>query len=348
MSLVLLKNLLFSKRSAAPARKAPQTPSPSPITQVGRAHIPPLPFEKHQGTSWVDTTSSVDLEAQGGSDGNSSTATECPKCSRKQPRVSFFSKITTAIRKSFKAIREFRPTPRMISDAIIGISDGMTVPFALTAGLSSLGTTRIVVLGGVAELVAGMISMGVGGALGAKAESYVVPPARWYRALVADTLKLVTRSSAEAVALVHDVLRPYGFDSEQRDTMAKKLTESTDRMVDYLVRFHHQEKKPDPSRPVACGIVIGLGYAFGGLIPLIPYFCVERHQVWKALWISVGIMVFALFVFGYFKTVLLAEKDQDKSTRKAILGGLEMVAIGGGAAAIAVGVVHGINSNIPE
>lgn len=61
----------------------------------------------------------------------------------------------------------------MISDAIIGLSDGMTVPFALTAGLSSFGDTRIVQLGGIAELVAGMISMGVGGALGAKAESYV-------------------------------------------------------------------------------------------------------------------------------------------------------------------------------
>lgn len=168
-----------------------------------------------------------------------------------------------------------------------------------------------------------------------------------YRATVSETMKLVTRSSAEAISLVHDILRPYGFDLAQRDTIADNLMQSTDRMVDYLMRFHHQERQPDPSRPIACGFTIGLGYAFGGLIPLIPYFCVERHQVWRALWISVGIMVFALFVFGFFKTVLLAEKDQDKSTRKACLGGLEMVAIGGGAAAIAVGVVHGINSNIP-
>ncbi|KAL8924098.1 MAG: hypothetical protein Q9208_004235 [Pyrenodesmia sp. 3 TL-2023] len=340
MSLVLLKNLLFFKRSSAPNRKATQTPSASPSTPTSKAHIPPLSFEKAQETSWIETTSSVDLEAQGTSDGNSSTATRPPKCSN-EPPASTFSTIAAFIRKSFRAIRTFRPTPRMISDAIIGISDGMTVPFALTAGLSSLGTTRIVVLGGVAELVAGMISMGVGGALGAKAES------EGYRATVAETMKLVTRSSAEAICLVHDILRPYGFDPAQRDTIANSLMQSTDRMVDYLMRFHHQEKQPDPSRPMACGLVIGLGYAFGGLIPLIPYFCVERHQVWRALWISVGIMVFALFVFGFSKTVLLAEKDQDKSTRKACLGGLEMVAIGGGAAAIAVGVVHGINSNIP-
>ena len=67
--------------------------------------------------------------------------------------------------------RSFRPTPRMISDAIIGLSDGLTVPFALTAGLSSLGDTRLVVLGGLAELIAGAISMGLGGFIGAKSEA---------------------------------------------------------------------------------------------------------------------------------------------------------------------------------
>lgn len=61
----------------------------------------------------------------------------------------------------------------MISDAIIGLSDGMTVPFALTAGLASLGDTRLVVLGGLAELIAGAISMGLGGLLGAKSEACV-------------------------------------------------------------------------------------------------------------------------------------------------------------------------------
>lgn len=165
--------------------------------------------------------------------------------------------------------------------------------------------------------------------------------------MVVDMTRLVTKSSAEAIALVHDVLRPYGFDLAQRDAIVSNLMQSPDRMVDYLMRFHRQEKQPDPSRPAACGITIGLGYAIGGLIPLIPYFCVGKHEVMLALWISVGIMVVTLFLFGFFKTVLLAEKDQDKSTRKAIAGGLKMVAIGGGAAAIAVGVVHGINSNVP-
>ena len=70
--------------------------------------------------------------------------------------------------------RKFKLSPRMISDAIIGISDGMTVPFALTAGLASLGTTRIVIYAGLAELVAGAISMGLGGFIGAKSEAYAI------------------------------------------------------------------------------------------------------------------------------------------------------------------------------
>ncbi|KAI4184186.1 MAG: hypothetical protein L6R41_004925 [Letrouitia leprolyta] len=218
----------------------------------------------------------------------------------------------------------------------------MTVPFALTAGLSSFGDTRIVQLGGIAELVAGMISMGVGGALGAKAES------DGYKAKLADTVKLVAQSSAEAIALVDDVLRPFGLDFPQRDTITKNLMQSSDRMVDFLMRFHHQEKEPDPSRPLTCGFTIGIGYAVGGLIPLIPYFCVHRNQVLLALYVSIGIMAITLFLFGFFKTVLLAEADRDRSTWKAFLGGLEMLGIGGGAAAVAVGVVHGINMSMAD
>ncbi|KAI4281995.1 MAG: hypothetical protein L6R35_005511 [Caloplaca aegaea] len=347
MSVVLLKNLFQFKRPLAPraksarSAKSPHPPSQSPIPAIDRVVSPPLHSEKHPEGSWIETTSSADLEAQTSIIHSSSSAAESPKC-KKEPQSNDSSQITSWFRKACLAVRTFRPTPRMISDAIIGLSDGMTVPFALTAGLSSLGNTRIVVLGGLAELIAGMISMGVGGALGAKAES------EGYKASVADTTRLVTNSSAEASALVHDVLHPFDFDLAQRDAVTAKLMQSTERMVDYLMRFHHQEKQPDPSRPMACGITIGLGYALGGLIPLIPYFCVGNHEVLKALWISVGTMVVTLFLFGYGKTVLLAEKNQDKSTWKAIKGGLEMVAIGGGSAAVAVGLVHGINSNVPE
>ncbi|KAI4087556.1 MAG: hypothetical protein LQ344_006709 [Seirophora lacunosa] len=338
MSLVLLKNLFHFKRPVAPRAKSTKStksnypPSACAIPPIDKVFIPPFSFEKQPHH---------DLECHASVVDSSSSATDSTTC-KKEPPSTYSSRLTSWLRKACLAVRTFRPTPRMVSDAIIGLSDGMTVPFALTAGLSSLGNTRIVVLGGIAELIAGMISMGVGGALGAKAEM------EGYKATVADTTKLVNNSSAEASALIHDVLRPFGFDLAQRDAVVEKLMESKERMVDYLMRFHHQERQPDPSRPMACGITIGLGYALGGLIPLIPYFCVGNHEVLKALWISVGIMVVTLFLFGFGKTVILAEKDQEKSTWKAVKGGLEMLAIGGGSAAIAVGLVHGINSNVPE
>lgn len=164
-----------------------------------------------------------------------------------------------------------------------------------------------------------------------------------FQANLADTTKLVLNNPAKAIALVHETLRPFGFDPQQRNIVVDQLSRSSDRMVDWLMRFHYQEKQPDPSRPLTCGITIGLGYAIGGLIPLIPYFCVRNDQIRLALYISIGVMLVTLFLFGFFKTVLLAEKEQDKSTWKACVGGFWMLVVGGSAAAVAVGVVHGIN-----
>lgn len=154
-------------------------------------------------------------------------------------------------------------------------------------------------------------------------------------------------SLAEAIDIVHATLEPYGFDLDQRTMISDQLRQSSDKMVDFLIRFHYQEKEPDSSRPWSCGLTIGLGYAVGGLIPLIPYFCVGKHEVFLALYISIGVMCVTLFLFGYFKTVLLAEQDCDKGTWKAIKGGLWMMALGGASAAVAVGVVHGINMASP-
>ncbi|KAL9001084.1 MAG: hypothetical protein Q9188_005530 [Gyalolechia gomerana] len=340
MSLILLKSLLWSRRPVASSSKTDTAPSRSVVPPISNVFIPPLASEKKTEETCV-SNSGVDLEAQTTTDGISSTSTEPSKGNSRAPSSSS-SNVRVFFRQKCIAIKNFRPTARMVSDAIIGLSDGMTVPFALTAGLSSFGDTRIVQLGGIAELVAGMISMGVGGALGAKAES------DGYKAKLAETVKLVIQSSAEAITLVHDVLRPFGFDLPQRDTIANNLMQSSDRMVDFLMRFHYQEKQPDPSRPMTCGFTIGIGYAVGGFIPLIPYFCVERKEVLMALYISIAIMAVTLFMFGFFKTVLLAEADRDRSTWKAFLGGLEMLAVGGGAAAVAVGIVHGINMSMTD
>ncbi|KAI4234012.1 MAG: hypothetical protein LQ349_004068 [Xanthoria aureola] len=323
MGVVLLKNLFAYGQPTGAGIIA----SPSKAYYGHRS-----PFgEKGGDRSCVTATSlsSGDLESQA-STGSQTPTSPNPPCNSK-----------SWIRGAWTALTGFRPTPRMISDAIIGLADGMTVPFALTAGLSSLGSTRIVQLGGVAELIAGMISMGVGGALGAKAES------DGFKAKMSDTLKLVLGSSADAVDLVHETLNPFGFDLGQRNAISDQLRQSSDKMVDFLIRFHYQEKEPDSSRPWSCGLTIGLGYGVGGLIPLIPYFCVGVHEVFLALYISIGVMAVTLFLFGYFKTVLLAEQDREKSTWKAFKGGLWMMGLGGGSAAVAVGAVYGIQMASP-
>lgn len=114
---------------------------------------------KRSESSWLSCESSVDLEAQKQACQRQSYPSSVSSLQKCQPKK--------------KRRFHFKPSPRMISDAIIGLSDGMTVPFALTAGLASLGDTRLVVLGGLAELIAGAISMGLGGLLGAKSEAYV-------------------------------------------------------------------------------------------------------------------------------------------------------------------------------
>ncbi|KAL8837215.1 MAG: hypothetical protein Q9176_005846 [Flavoplaca citrina] len=317
MGVVLLKNL-FAYGQPTGAGLITSTARAHPAQKTRRC-------EKGLNGSLVSTASlsSGDLESQ-------RSTTPAEPCNSK-----------SWIRGAWTALTGFRPTARMISDAIIGLADGMTVPFALTAGLSSLGSTRIVQLGGIAEVIAGIISMGVGGALGAKAES------DGFKALTADTTKLVLGSSADAIDLIHETLQPYGFDLDQRNVISEQLRQSSEKMVDFLIRFHHQEKEPDASRPWSCGITIGLGYGVGGLIPLIPYFCVGPHEVFLALYISIGVMAVTLFLFGYFKTVLLAEKDCEKSTWKAFKGGLWMLALGGGSAAVAVGAVYGIQMASP-
>ncbi|KAL8872119.1 MAG: hypothetical protein Q9174_002193 [Haloplaca sp. 1 TL-2023] len=340
---VLLKNFLLHGNATGRPKKVSSPPATSSASQDNRGaeaagqdvEKGPEPEVRYAASSSTAAAESDDTtpakERKTYTPGTFSNAFAC---------LFSLSLLLSFFGQKLSAVRRFRPTPRMISDAIIGLADGMTVPFALTAGLSTLGDTHIVQLGGIAEVVAGMISMGVGGALGAKAE------ADGYKAKLANTARLVLKSSVEAVAMVHDTLAPYGIELEQRNAIVEQLLKSSDRMVDWLMRFHLQEKQPDPSRPLTCGITIGLGYALGGLIPLIPYFCVKRDEVLLALYASIGVMAVALFVFGYSKTYFLAEQPQDKTQRKMCAGGLWMVFIAGSATAIAVGVVIGINKSI--
>lgn len=225
-----------------------------------------------------------------------------------------------------------RVNPRTIADATIGLSDGLTVPFALTAGLSTLGDTNVVIYGGLAELMAGSISMGLGGYLGARSE------AAGYRAALSETKDIVSNHPERAVEIVHDTFAVYGFSTEAMSDITKKLLACPDNMVNFLMRFHHQLTQDDytASRALKSGLTISAGYFFGGLVPLLPYLLFASMQT--AFMGSVIVMLLALFAFGWIKTALLAEKDQSVCLRN----GVQMVVMGSLAAGAAMGCVKAV------
>ncbi|KAI7236543.1 hypothetical protein KC330_g3698 [Hortaea werneckii] len=155
-----------------------------------------------------------------------------------------------------------RINPRIISDATIGLSDGLTVPFALTAGLSALGDSKVVIYSGFAELVAGGISMGLGGYLGAKSE------AEAYQAALAETREIVAKDPQEAVRLVRSTFTSFEFSELVLSEILTSLLASPERLVDFLMKFHHQLVEADhaPSRAYLCGVTIAFGYVFGGFL----------------------------------------------------------------------------------
>lgn len=113
------------------------------------------------------------------------------------------------------------------------------------------------------------------------------------------------------------------------------------RLVDFVMQFQHCEEEPAASRALVSATTIAMGYFLGGLLPLLPYFFVD--QVYTGLYISIGIMVFTLFVFGYVKTAVVMGWKSSKNIRDACFGGIQMVVVGSAAAAAAMGLVRLFN-----
>ncbi|KAL4873388.1 hypothetical protein BDV12DRAFT_159895 [Aspergillus spectabilis] len=226
---------------------------------------------------------------------------------------------------------------RVISDAIIGLSDGMTVPFALTAGLSALGDTKVVVFGGFAELIAGAISMGLGGYLGAKSEEDS------YHATLKETEKQTITDPASITETIHDIFTPYDLPPHLVTELTSHLSASPN-LPSFLMNFHHTLPEPSGSRAVICALTIALGYFIGGFVPLLPYLFVGENEAFLALKWSIATMAVALFIFGYGKTCFVSGWKGGKNIRKGAVGGLQMVLIGGVAAGSAMGLVKGFQA----
>jgi vacuolar iron transporter family protein len=212
-----------------------------------------------------------------------------------------------------------------VRDIVIGMADGLTVPFALAAGLTgavaaSVKGTSIIVTAGFAEIAAGSIAMGLGGYLAAKTdtEHYASELNREYR----ETVELPEVEKEE----VAKVFRDYGLSEQQMAPIVSAITADQKKWVDFMMRFELGLETPDPSRAARSAGTIAASYIVGGLVPLAPYI-ILRQDVTLALKLSIGVTLVALFVFGCIKGHYTGVKP--------LRGGLQTVLVGGLAAAAA-------------
>ena len=217
-----------------------------------------------------------------------------------------------------------------VRDIVIGMSDGLTVPFALAAGISgAIAVSHIIVTAGVAELAAGGISMGLGGYLAARTdyEHYGSERAREF----AEVREIPEEESRE----VSKIFRHYGLSDADAERVTSAITANKTRWVDFMMRFELQLDKPDQKRAPMSALTIGGSYVVGGLIPLLPYMLV--HDATRALYYSAGFTLLALFAFGAIK---------GKLTGLAwIRSAFQTVAIGGVAAGVAFAIARLVNGH---
>ena len=214
-----------------------------------------------------------------------------------------------------------------VRDVVIGMSDGLTVPFALAAGLSgAVNSTGIIVTAGLAEIAAGSIAMGLGGYLAARsdAEHYASERAR-------EELEVREKPAAEE-AEVRQVLESYGLTPETCTPIVDAMRERPKAWVDFMMRFELGLEKPDPRRALVSALTIAGAYIAGGFIPLGPYLVAASAKT--ALTVSVVVTLIALALFG-------AVKGHFTGT-SPVRSGLQTVLIGGLAAAAAFAIAKAI------
>jgi vacuolar iron transporter family protein len=216
----------------------------------------------------------------------------------------------------------------ILRDIVIGMSDGLTVPFALAAGLSGLSgaaqSTALIVIAGIAEIAAGSIAMGLGGYLAGKTESdhYNAELRREY-----DEVEHVPEKEKEEVK---EFFAGLGLSKDVQEQAVEEMTKDKDTWVDFMMKYELGLDKPDPKRARKSAFNIGASYVVGGLIPLSPYFFV--HEGILGLKISAAITLICLFVFGYFKSKLTGVNP--------LAGALRVMVIGALAASCAFGVAR--------
>jgi vacuolar iron transporter family protein len=217
---------------------------------------------------------------------------------------------------------------QLVKDIVIGMSDGLTVPFALAAGLSgaAIVSNSVIVTAGIAEIVAGSIAMGLGGYLAGKTEI------DHYNSELAREYYEVDHYPERERQEVAEVFADYGLSMEHQNLIVDDISKDKDRWVDFMMKFELGLEKPNINAARNSAAAIGLAYIVGGIIPLSAYFPVFCLSTQMALFYSCLITAISLFVFGYFKTKIIGQPP--------IKGAFKVLGIGAAAAASAYFIAH--------
>lgn len=203
----------------------------------------------------------------------------------------------------------------VVRDVVIGMSDGLTVPFALAAGLSgAVSSSHVVVVAGLAEIAAGSIAMGLGGFLAARSDAE-----HFEQELRREDTEVETIPEAEAKEVV-DIFQHYGITEEECQPVVDALRRKPRAWVEFMMRFELGLEEPDPGRALRSALTIAFAYIAGGLVPLSPYLFVS--QIHSAFLFSVATTLIALFVFGFVKARYTGAPTLRGAVQTLIIGAL--------------------------
>ena len=202
-----------------------------------------------------------------------------------------------------------------VRDVVIGMADGLTVPFALAAGISgALTSTHIVVTAGLAEIAAGSIAMGLGGYLAAKSDAE-----HFFNEQRREEKEILAKPDAERQEIV-DIFQQYGVTAEECAPIVVALERKPEAWRDFMMRFELGLEAPIPARAVRSAATIGGSYIVGGLVPLAPY--IMMNDSGRALAVSAAITLVALLVFGFVKGHFTGVPKMRGALQTALVGSL--------------------------
>jgi vacuolar iron transporter family protein len=203
----------------------------------------------------------------------------------------------------------------LLTDIVIGMSDGLTVPFALAAGLSGAGEkSNIIIIAGIAEIAAGSIAMGLGGYLAGKTEQ------DHYNSEVKREYDEVENLRHKEIEETKEFFANIGLSEALQEKATEEISRDKDRWVDFMMKYELGLEKPDPKRATKSALNIGLSYIAGGIIPLSPYFFIHDSSV--ALKYSVVATLICLFIFGFFKSKITGINPWKGAIRVMLIGAM--------------------------